>query len=74
MTATSTNPAAPRIVAAELAAAHDGEAELVITLQFPGAGISQIRLDADAGDRLLRTCRVADIGGLVGHSWEAIAP
>ena len=53
-----------------IAAAHEGVAELVISLEFSNGGQSEVPLDRNAGERLLRSCGVDQIDGLVGQSWE----
>ena len=55
-----------------IAAAHEGVAELVISLEFANGGQSEVPLDHDAGERLLRSCGVDEIDGLVGQSWEHV--
>ena len=67
-----TADAEPTIIAAEIAAGHDGAAELVITLQFANAGRSRVTLDTAAGLRLMHNCNVQDVADLRGHSWRNI--
>ena len=55
-----------------IAAAHEGVAELVISLEFSNGGQSEVPLDYNAGERLLRSCGVDQIDGLVGQSWEHV--
>ena len=55
-----------------IAAAHEGVAELVISLEFSNGGRSEVPLDHNAGERLLRSCGVDEIDGLVGQSWEHV--
>ena len=52
-----------------IAAAHEGVAELV---RFSNGGQSEVPLDYNAGERLLRSCGVDQIDGLVGQSWEHV--
>ena len=60
------------IIAAEIAAGHDGAAELVVTLQFANGGRSQVSLPTAAGLRLMHNCNVQDIADLPGYSWRNI--
>ena len=60
------------IVGAELAAAHDGQAELVVRIRYPNGVVGHVLLDADAGYALMRNCEIDDLGGLAGQSWRII--
>jgi hypothetical protein len=53
----------------DLAAAHDGVAELVVTLRFDNGGEQRVALDAYAADHLMRACGVDDAAELVGLGW-----
>ena len=44
------------ITATRVAAAHDGIAELVVTLLHTGGGCSEVMLDEMAASALLRSC------------------
>lgn len=61
-----------RIVSARIAAAHDGTAELVVTLGYENGGAAEVTLDEAAGAALMQACQAADLQGLVGHSWERV--
>jgi hypothetical protein len=52
-----------------IAAAHEGIAELIVSLEFSNGGHSDVPLDQDAGARLLRSCGVDEIDELIGQSW-----
>ena len=52
-----------------IAAAHEGIAELVVSLEFSNGGQSDVSLDQDAGARLLRSCGTEKIDELIGQSW-----
>ena len=60
------------IIGSEIAAGHDGRAELVVQLRYASGGIGRVTLDTDAGLRLLRNCGVSDTAHLIGHSWRHI--
>jgi hypothetical protein len=62
----------PVIVAAEVAAGHDGAAELVVRLRHPNGAEASVVLDGAAGLELMRTCGVASADELAGHSWRNI--
>ena len=75
MTGAVPNPSPDRdavIIGTEIAAGHDGRAELVVELRYANGGIGRVTLDTDAGLRLLRNCGVSDTAHLIGHSWRRI--
>ena len=56
----------------QIAAAHDGEAELVVTLSFDNGGQSLVALDEFAASKLLASCAAESADGLIGASWEKV--
>ena len=52
-----------------IAAAHEGIAELIVSLEFSNGGHSDGPLDQGAGARRLRPCGVDEIDELIGQSW-----
>jgi hypothetical protein len=65
-------PAEAIIVGADLAAGHDGEAELVLRILYPNGVVGSVLLDADAGYALMRNCNTESLGGLAGQSWRRV--
>ena len=55
-----------------IAAAHDGDAELVVELSHDNGGRSEIALDEFAARALLVSCGVSTPEGLIGASWEKV--
>lgn len=55
-----------------LAAAHDGDVELVITIAFPNGAVSEVALDSIASSALFDICGVTDVDELIGLSWEKV--
>ncbi len=55
-----------------LAAAHEGTAELIVTVTYEGGGVTQVPLDRHASDALLQACDASDPDQLVGSSWTAV--
>jgi len=55
-----------------IAAAHDGEAELIVTLSFENGGQSLVTLDEFAARTLLSSCAVDSADGLIGASWVQV--
>lgn len=60
------------IVGADLAAGHDGAAELVLRIRYTNGVIGSVLLDADAGYALMRNCDIDSLDGLAGQSWRKI--
>jgi len=56
----------------QLAAAHDGEAELVVVLSFENGGESFVALDEYAARALLESCKARTPEELVGAGWEHV--
>ena len=56
----------------QLGAAHDGAAEMVLTLRYDNGGETLVALDAPAADHLMTACRAADAAELVGQGWERV--
>lgn len=55
-----------------VAAAHDGVAEMVVTLRHPNGGTSRVSLDERAAAALFRACNAATLDELTGASWEQV--
>ena len=56
----------PFIEAAEIAPGHDGAAELVLFVRYPGAGRQTVTLDADAAEVLFEHTQAGDVSALQG--------
>lgn len=56
----------------DLGAAHDGDAELLVTLKYANGGETRIALDAFAADHLMTACAVSEPERLVGRGWEHV--
>lgn len=57
---------------ARIAAAHDGVAELVVTLRHDNGGCSRVALDAVATAALMRSCNAQCVEELTGQSWTRV--
>lgn len=55
-----------------VAAAHEGVAELVVTLKHGNGGTSEVALDHLAADALLKSCEATTPEQLAGHSWSKV--
>ena len=56
----------------EIAAAHDGVAELIVTLRFDNGGTSLVTLDEYATSHLLDSHGTDDPQQLIGAGWEGV--
>lgn len=57
---------------ARVAAAHDGSAELIVTLRHPNGGTSDVTLDEIAAAALMQACDAAGPDQLTGHGWDKV--
>jgi hypothetical protein len=58
------------IVGAEIAAGHDGTAEMAVRVQYENGVTAPVVLDQATGLALMRACGVASLDGLIGRSWR----
>lgn len=56
----------------QLAAAHDGDAELVVVLGFDNGGEQSVALDGWAARHLMDACGASHPDALVGQGWERV--
>ena len=64
--------AEPVIVGAEIAAGHDGSADMVLRLRHPNGAEETVTLDGEQGLALMTRCGTASLDDLPGHSWRKI--
>ncbi len=55
-----------------VAAAHDGVAEMVVTLRHDNGGLSDVTLDETGAAALFAACGSATAEELIGHGWEKV--
>jgi hypothetical protein len=60
------------IKGARVVAAHDGVAELIVTIVYDNGGQTEVTLDATASDALMSSCSANTITELDGHSWQKV--
>lgn len=60
------------VVAAEIAAGHDGEAELVVRVRHENGVVSSVVLDGETGFRLMGGPGGGGIEALVGQPWRRL--
>jgi hypothetical protein len=58
---------------AEIAAGHDGTAELALAIRYENGATGQVVLDADTGFSIMRALGAADLKGLIGRSWREVS-
>jgi hypothetical protein len=58
---------------AEIAAGHDGAAELALFVRHENGVVGQVVLDADTGFSIMRACGAADLQSLIGRSWREVS-
>jgi hypothetical protein len=56
----------------QVAAAHDGVAELIVTLEFETGGQSLVTLDEHAAQKLIESTGVDSAEDLAGQGWEHV--
>jgi hypothetical protein len=68
-----TDPPAEAVIEdAEIAAGHDGSAELLVRLKHPNGAVGAVVLDEAAGLKLMAACGAAHVAELRGQSWRKI--
>ena len=55
-----------------MAAAHEGTAELVISVVYENGGTTDVPLDRYASEVLLQACKVDQPDQLIGKSWAVV--
>lgn len=61
-----------KIKHARVAAAHEGVAEMIVTLEYTNGGVTDVALDRLAVDALLTSASANSLEDLVGTSWEQV--
>jgi len=57
---------------ARVAAAHEGTAEMVVSIEYDNGGITDVSLDAAAVEALMNSTRATSLDALIGTSWEQV--
>jgi hypothetical protein len=60
------------IAGARVAAAHEGNAELVVSLLYSNGGTGEVVLDAAAAAALMQSCEASTLEQLNGQSWKKV--
>jgi len=61
-----------RIAGVRVGAAHEGVAELVVTLAHVNGGRSEVALDHLAAAALMDACGASRHEEVIGHNWEKV--
>ena len=56
----------------QMGAAHDGDAEIVLTLRYDNGGETLVALDPHAAGHLMTACGAAHPDALLGQGWERV--
>ncbi|MFK7916357.1 MAG: hypothetical protein AB8B93_20760 [Pseudomonadales bacterium] len=70
-------PSPPESVAAaitkvRMAAAHEGLAEMIVTVGYDSGGHTDVALDRHASEALLELCSAANPDQLIGQNWQHV--
>ncbi|MCZ6709630.1 MAG: hypothetical protein O7B25_04635 [Gammaproteobacteria bacterium] len=63
---------AAKISKVRIAAAHEGAAELIVTIAYDGGGNSEVPMDRHASEALLNICKADALDELIGQSWQQV--
>ena len=55
-----------------VAAAHEGIAELVVSIEYENGGTAEVALDQMAASALMDSCGASPIDGVKGQSWDKV--
>jgi len=57
------------VIGAEIAAGHDGAADLVVRLRHENGAEGAVALDTETGFALMRAAGADSLDGLIGRAW-----
>jgi len=60
------------IVSAEIAAGHDGDADLIVCVRYENGVVAPVTLDPETAMKLLSACGVSNINELAGQPWRKV--
>lgn len=60
------------VLAADIAAGHDGEADLVISIQYENGVVGTVTLDAESAFDIMESCGAKSSADLIGRPWREI--
>ena len=62
----------PIIIDVRIAAAHEGIAELVVSIAYENGGITEVALDQIATSALMDSCNASSIEDVKGQPWDKV--
>jgi hypothetical protein len=62
----------PVVVGVEIAAGHDGTAEMVVSIRHENGVIAPMVLDQQTSLELMRTCGAGSTDALIGRPWREL--
>ena len=63
---------AARIKQARVAAAHEGIAEMIVTIEYDNGSVTEVALDRNTVEQLMNSTNAQSLDDLVGASWEQV--
>ena len=60
------------IVSAEIAAGHDGDADLVVRVRYENGVVAPVTLDPETAMKLMSACGASNINELAGQPWRKV--
>ena len=61
-----------KVKTARVAAAHEGVAELIVCIEYPNGGTTEVTLDQMASAALMKSCGAETLADVKGCSWEQV--
>lgn len=61
-----------KIKQARVAAAHEGIAEMIVSIEYENGGVTDLSLDSTAVEALMTSTRATSLEALIGTSWEHV--
>ena len=55
-----------------VAAAHEGIAELIVSIEYENGGVTEVALDQIATSALMDSCDTKTIEGIKGQNWDKV--
>ena len=61
-----------KIKYARVAAAHEGVAEMIVTIEYSNGGLTDVALDSASVEALMKSTDATSLTELEGASWESV--
>lgn len=58
------------VLSADIAAGHDGAADLLLTVRYENGVVGTVLLDADSGFEIMQSSGADSLTDLVGRNWR----